>query len=279
MLSATQSVTLLLGYFTLKLVYPCVNLKGAFLRTLVFPTYCFAILMKLNMTNPTPLKIAVLVSGSGSNLQVLIDKQLQQLLNIQIVGVISNKADAYALERIRLANEQQQANIATAVIERDDNGKKYTRVGFEQQALQELRAWQPDLVVLAGFMRILTPLFIDGVTSSTGLNVPMINLHPSLLPRYKGLDTHTRVLQSGERYHGCSVHLVTSELDAGEVIAQAVTCVNAAENASQLQQRVHTMEHQLLPMVVGLFAERIVSLKNNQLTNRLGLNLPMKLWL
>lgn len=75
------------------------------------------------MTNPTPLKIAVLVSGSGSNLQVLIDKQLQQLLNIQIVGVISNKADAYALERIRLANEQQQANIATAMIERDDNGK------------------------------------------------------------------------------------------------------------------------------------------------------------
>lgn len=234
--------------------------------------------MKLNMTNPTALKIAVLVSGSGSNLQVLIDKQLQQLLNIQIVGVISNKADAYALERIRLANEQQ-ANIATAVIARDDNGKKYTRVGFEQRALQELRAWQPDLVVLAGFMRILTPLFIDGVTSSTGLNVPMINLHPSLLPNYKGLDTHTRVLQSGERYHGCSVHLVTSELDAGEVIAQAVTCVNAAENADQLQQRVHAMEHQLLPMVVGLFAERIVSLNNNQLTNRLGLNLPIKLWL
>ena len=234
--------------------------------------------MNLNMTNPTPLKIAVLVSGSGSNLQVLIDKQLQQLLNIQIVGVISNKADAYALERIRLANEQQ-ANIATAVIERDDNGKKYTRVGFEKQALQELRAWQPDLVVLAGFMRILTPLFIDGVTSSTGLNVPMINLHPSLLPNYKGLDTHTRVLQSGERYHGCSVHLVTSELDAGEVIAQAVTCINAAESTDQLQQRVHAMEHQLLPMVVGLFAERIVSLNNNQLSNRLGLNLPIKLWL
>lgn len=230
------------------------------------------------MTNPTPLKITVLVSGSGSNLQVLIDKQLQQLLNIQIVGVISNKADAYALERIRLANEQQ-ANIATAVIERGDNGKKYTRVGFEQKALQELRAWQPDLVVLAGFMRILTPLFIDGVTSKDGLNVPMINLHPSLLPNYKGLDTHTRVLQSGERYHGCSVHLVTSELDAGEVIAQAVTCVNAAESADQLQQRVHAMEHQLLPMVVGLFAERIVSLKNNQLSNRLGLNLPIKLWL
>lgn len=231
------------------------------------------------MTHSIPLKVAVLVSGSGSNLQVLIDKQLNQQLNIQIVGVISNKADAYALERIRLANEQQQANIATAVIDRDDKGKKYTRVGFEQKALDVLSVWQPDLVVLAGFMRILTPLFIDGVTSNNGLNVPMINLHPSLLPNYKGLDTHQRVINSGERYHGCSVHMVTSELDAGEVIAQAVTTVKPAESAEQLQQRIHALEHQLLPMVVGLFAQGIVSLKNNKLSNSLGLNLPMKLWL
>lgn len=231
------------------------------------------------MTHSIPLKVAVLVSGSGSNLQVLIDKQLNQQLNIQIVGVISNKADAYALERIRLANEQQQANIATAVIDRDDKGKKYTRVGFEQKALDVLSAWQPDLVVLAGFMRILTPLFIDGVTSNNGLNVPMINLHPSLLPNYKGLDTHQRVINSGERYHGCSVHMVTSELDAGEVIAQAVTTVKPTESAEQLQQRIHALEHQLLPMVVGLFAQGIVSLKNNKLSNSLGLNLPIKLWL
>lgn len=225
----------------------------------------------------TPLKIAVLVSGSGSNLQVLIDKQLSHTLNIQIVGVISNNANAYALERVRLANEQRQANIAIAIIDRDNNGKKYTRVGFEQRALAVLNDWQPDLVVLAGFMRILTPLFIDGVTSINGLNVPMINLHPSLLPNYKGLDTHSRVLQSGETYHGCSVHLVTSELDAGEVIAQAVTTVKGGETAEELQNRVHTLEHQLLPMVVGLFAQNIVKLENAKLTNSLGLTLPIKM--
>lgn len=223
-----------------------------------------------------PLKIAVLVSGSGSNLQVLIDKQLNKSLHIEIVGVISNKADAFALERVRLANKQQKANIATAVIDRDENGKKYTRVGFEQKALDVLKDWQPDLVVLAGFMRILTPLFIDGVNDD--LNVPMINLHPSLLPNYKGLDTHERVLKSGEKYHGCSVHLVTSELDAGEVIAQAVTDVKNGESAKDLQHRVHTLEHQLLPMVVGLFAQEIVKVKDGKLTNSLGLTLPLKLF-
>ncbi|MGL5251768.1 MAG: phosphoribosylglycinamide formyltransferase [Moraxella sp.] len=225
----------------------------------------------------TPLKIAVLVSGSGSNLQVLIDKQLEQSLNIQIVGVISNKADAYALERVRLANHTQQANIAAAVIDRDDHGKKYNRVDFEQKALDILGNWQPDLVVLAGFMRILTPLFIDGV--NTGLGIPMINLHPSLLPHYKGLDTHQRVLKSGERYHGCSVHLVTSELDAGAVIAQALTTVCPHDTAASLQQRVHRLEHQLLPMVVALFAQHVVSVTNHQADNTLGIDLPLKLWL
>ena len=156
-------------------------------------------------------KIAVLVSGNGSNLQILIDKMQSGDLPVQIVGVISNKADAYALKR---ANN---ANIITAIIDKDEQGKRYTRQGFEQKALDQLQDWQPDLIVLAGFMRILTPDFIHGVP------YPMINLHPSLLPHYKGLDTHQRVLQAGETLHGCSVHWVTAELDAGEVIAQAIT--------------------------------------------------------
>ncbi|MFW2177845.1 MULTISPECIES: phosphoribosylglycinamide formyltransferase [unclassified Moraxella] len=225
--------------------------------------------------NQTPLKVAVLVSGNGSNLQVLIDKMQSGQLPIQIVGVISNKADAYALTR---ANN---ANIPTAIIDRDEHGKKYSRVGFEQKALDVLQSWQPDLVVLAGFMRILTPLFIngviDGVTADNGLNVPMINLHPSLLPNYKGLDTHERVLKSGERYHGCSVHLVTSELDAGEVIAQAVTAIKHNETAEALQNRVHTLEHQLLPMVVALFAQGVIMVDGEILKNQLGLNFPIKL--
>ncbi|WP_315043345.1 phosphoribosylglycinamide formyltransferase [Faucicola mancuniensis] len=222
--------------------------------------------------NSKPLKIAVLVSGSGSNLQVLIDKQLNKSLNIDIVGIISNRADAFALERAK------KANITTAIIDKDDNGKKYTRVGFEQKALEVLNDWQPDLVVLAGFMRILTPLFIDGVTAQNGLHVPMINLHPSLLPNYKGLDTHERVLKSGEKYHGCSVHLVTSELDAGEVIAQAVTEVKHSETADELQNRVHTLEHQLLPMVVNLFAEQVLQQKNGEIINKVGVDLPLKLF-
>lgn len=198
----------------------------------------------------TPLKIAVLVSGSGSNLQALIDKQLDGQLNIQIVGVISNNADAYALTRAT------NANIPTAIIDRDDNDKKYKRTEFEQRALDILSQWQADLVVLAGFMRILTPLFIDGVND--GLKIPMINLHPSLLPNYKGLDTHARVLKSGEKYHGCSVHLVISELDAGQVLTQAVLEVGSCDTPKSLQEHVHSLEHQLLPWTVGLIADGLL---------------------
>ncbi|WP_019520128.1 phosphoribosylglycinamide formyltransferase [Faucicola boevrei] len=216
-----------------------------------------------------PLKLAVLVSGSGSNLQVLIDKQLNNTLNIQIVGVISNKETAYALTRAK------SANINTFVIDKDDTGKTYKRIEFEKRALDILKELQPNLVVLAGFMKILTPLFINGVNHE--LNIPMINLHPSILPAYKGLDTHARVLRAGEKYHGCSVHLVTEELDAGAVIAQAVTQVKECETADELQARIHTLEHKLLPMMVGWFADDIVVVNNGKLVSRLGTKLPMKI--
>lgn len=216
----------------------------------------------------SPLRIAVLVSGNGSNLQVLIDKQNQ--LNIQIVCVISNKQNAYALTR---ANN---ANIKTFVFDKDDNGKNYKRIEFEKKALEILRELQPDLVVLAGFMKILTPLFINGVNNE--LNIAMINLHPSLLPHYKGLDTHKRVLQAGEKYHGCSVHLVTEALDAGAVISQAVTQVKECETADELQARIHTLEHKLLPMVVGWFANGYVLVNNGKLVSGLGIESPIRLW-
>lgn len=212
-------------------------------------------------------KIAVLVSGNGSNLQILIDKMQSGDLPVQIVGVISNKADAYALKR---ANN---ANIITAIIDKDEQGKRYTRQGFEQKALDQLQDWQPDLIVLAGFMRILTPDFIHGVP------YPMINLHPSLLPHYKGLDTHQRVLQAGETLHGCSVHWVTAELDAGEVIAQAVTPILQSDTLDSLQSRVHGLEHQLLPFVVGLFAKKLLASEHATLQNHLGIKLPLKLLL
>ena len=212
-------------------------------------------------------KIAVLVSGNGSNLQILIDKMQSGDLPVQIVGVISNKADAYALKR---ANN---ANIITAIIDKDEQGKRYTRQGFEQRALDQLQDWQPDLIVLAGFMRILTTDFIHGVPC------PMINLHPSLLPHYKGLDTHQRVLQAGETLHGCSVHWVTPELDAGEVIAQAVTPILQSDTLDSLQSRVHGLEHQLLAFVVGLFAKKLLASEHATLQNHLGIKLPLRLLL
>ncbi len=212
-------------------------------------------------------KIAVLVSGNGSNLQILIDKMQSGDLPVQIVGVISNKADAYALKR---ANN---ANIITAIIDKDEQGKRYTRQGFEQKALDQLQDWQPDLIVLAGFMRILTPDFIHGVPC------PMINLHPSLLPHYKGLDTHQRVLQAGETLHGCSVHWVTPELDAGEVIAQAVTPILQSDTLDSLQSRVHGLEHQLLAFVVGLFAKKLLASERGTLQNHLVIKLPLRLLL
>lgn len=200
--------------------------------------------------NMKKLNIAVLVSGNGSNLQVLIEQMQAGVLPINIAGVISNNADAYALTRAK------DAGIETFVIDKDNAGKKYQRTQFERLALDVLQRLQPDLVVLAGFMRILTPLFIDGVSALC----PMINLHPSLLPVYKGLDTHARVLKTGDRQHGCSVHLVTSELDAGQVLSQAVLDVAVNDTPATLQDRVHALEYVLLPRTIDFIAKGVIDL-------------------
>lgn len=200
------------------------------------------------------LKIAVLVSGNGSNLQVLIEHMQSGKLPIKIVAVISNKADAYALVRAK------NANIATFVIDKNEQGKTYKRAEFERLALDVLKPLGVDLVVLAGFMKILTPLFINGVKD--GLNASMINLHPSLLPSYKGLDTHARVLQSGERYHGCSVHLVTAKLDAGQILSQAVLEIHPNDTPATLQNRVHALEHMLLPCTIDFIVRGVIDVDN-----------------
>lgn len=200
------------------------------------------------------LKIAVLVSGNGSNLQVLIDKMQAGKLPIDIVAVVSNKADAYALTRAK------NANIPAFVIDKNEQGKTYKRAEFERLALDVLKPLGVDLVVLAGFIKILTPLFINGVKDE--LNAPMINLHPSLLPAYKGLDTHERVLKSGERYHGCSVHLVTAELDAGQILSQAVLEVHPNDTPATLQNKVHALEHQLLPRTIDFIARGVIDVED-----------------
>ena len=177
------------------------------------------------------IKIAVLVSGSGSNLQALIDANLSG----KIVGVISNKPEAYALERA------QKTGIATAVIEH----KQYpNREAFDDVMHQQLLDWDVDLVVLAGFMRILSAKFVQAWEGK------MVNIHPSLLPHYKGMHTHQRVLNTGDVFHGCTVHYVTAELDAGHALAQGVLKVNVHDNASSLASRVHVLEHVIYPQVV-----------------------------
>ena len=190
------------------------------------------------------MKIAVLVSGTGSNLQALIDAQLSGQLSGQIVGVLSNKADAYALQR---ATQQQ---IATTVI----SHKNYSnRAGFDEAMHQQLLSWQVDVVILAGFMRILTADFVSKWQGK------MLNIHPSLLPYYKGINTHQRVLNTGDRLHGCTVHFVSTELDAGQSIAQFAIAVAPHDNAETLAKRVHKLEHVLYPQVLQWFC-------NGQLT-------------
>ena len=177
------------------------------------------------------IKIAVLVSGSGSNLQALIDANLSG----QIVGVISNKPDAYALTRA------QNAGIPTAVIEH----KQYPdRETFDDVMHQLLLVWNVDLVVLAGFMRILSAKFVQAWEGK------MLNIHPSLLPHYKGMHTHQRVLNTGDTLHGCTVHYVTAELDAGPALAQGVLQVNLHDTPESLANRVHVLEHLIYPQVV-----------------------------
>lgn len=190
------------------------------------------------------MRIAVLVSGNGSNLQALIDANLSG----QIIGVLSNKADAYALERAK------KANIATAVVSHKDFPN---RESFDEAMHQLLLAWQIDLVILAGFMRILTPSFVSQWQGK------MLNIHPSLLPYYKGVNTHQRVLNTGDRFHGCTVHFVTAELDAGQSIAQSAIEVHLNDTVETLAQRVHKLEHFIYPQVAEWLC-------NGQLTWRDG---------
>ncbi len=180
------------------------------------------------------MRIAVLVSGHGSNLQALIDANLSG----HIVGVLSNNPKAFALERAK------QANIPTATIIHQDFP---TRQNFDEQIHKQLLSWQVDLVILAGFMRILSSEFVQKWQGC------MLNIHPSLLPVYKGTHTHQRVLNTGDRLHGCTVHFVSAELDAGQAIAQASLIVHPNDNLNTLTSRVHALEHFIYPIVVEWF--------------------------
>ena len=187
-----------------------------------------------------PCNVVVLISGSGSNLQALIDSVARDGNPARIAAVISNRADAYGLQRAK------QAGIATELL---DHKQFDGREAFDAALIQAIDAYQPDLVVLAGFMRILTPGFVQHYAGR------LLNIHPSLLPRYKGLHTHQRALEAGDSEHGCSVHFVTEELDGGPLVVQAVLPVMAGDTAESLASRVHRQEHQIYPLAVRWFAE------------------------
>lgn len=184
-----------------------------------------------------PCQVVVLISGNGSNLQAIIDHRPAG--GYQLCAVISNRADAFGLQR---AN---RAGITTRVV---DHKAFASREAFDAQLMQEIDAFRPDLVVLAGFMRILSTGFVQHYAGR------LLNIHPSLLPAYKGTQTHQRVLEAGEVSHGASVHFVTPELDGGPVIRQAVIDVLADDDKDTLAQRVAIEEHKIYPEVITWFA-------------------------
>ena len=186
-------------------------------------------------------KIVVLISGSGSNLQALMDKLHKQQINnqhVEIVAVISNKADAYGLERAREANIPAILVASKGVASRDQ---------YDALLAAELEQLQPDLILLAGFMRILTSDFVNQYQGK------MLNIHPSLLPKYPGVNTHQRAIDAGDEAHGATVHFVTPELDSGPTVLQAKVPVFAEDTAQDLADRVLTQEHQIYALAASWF--------------------------
>jgi len=182
-------------------------------------------------------KIAVLVSGRGSNLQALIDAAKDESYPAEICLVVSNNPDAYGLERAR------EAGLETEVL----NHRDYqSRESFEEALDNLIKLYGARIVCLAGFMRILTPWFCDRWRDL------LINIHPSLLPSFKGLHTHERALETGVRIHGCTVHYVRPEMDAGPIIGQAAVPVLKGDTPDDLAARVLEAEHKLYPQCVAL---------------------------
>lgn len=181
--------------------------------------------------------IVVLISGNGSNLQAMIDACESGIIkDARISAVLSNKADAYGLERAR------QAGIDALHLSAADFAD---RAAFDQAMAERIDRYQPDLVVLAGFMRILSGEFVGRYQGR------MINVHPSLLPKYTGLNTHQRAIDAGDSEHGTSVHFVTEELDGGPVILQAKVPIFAGDSADEVLARVQEQEHRIYPMVAN----------------------------
>ena len=197
------------------------------------------------MNASQPLSLVVLISGGGSNLQAIIDAIESGSLNASIAAVISNRPQAFGLERAR------KHGITAIGL---DHTEHDSREAFDQCLQREIDRFQPDIIVLAGYMRILSETIIQH------FHPRMLNIHPSLLPRYPGLNTHQRALDAGDDRHGISIHVVTPELDAGPVILQGHFPIERADDAQSLQHKGHALEHKMYPLVLKWLSENRLKL-------------------
>jgi phosphoribosylglycinamide formyltransferase 1 len=195
-------------------------------------------------------RVAVLISGRGSNMAALIEAAKEESYPAEIWLVVSNRPDAAGLERAR------DAGIATTIVDHASYGND--REAFEQALQAVLEGAGIELVCLAGFMRLLTPWLVERWQGR------MLNMHPSLLPAFRGLDTHARAIEAGVRIHGASVHFVVPEMDSGPIIAQAAVPVIEGETADALAARVLAVEHKIYPLALRLLAEGRVELEGSR---------------
>ncbi|MFT5218547.1 MAG: phosphoribosylglycinamide formyltransferase-1 [Planctomycetota bacterium] len=204
------------------------------------------------------LSLVVMISGNGSNLQSIIDAIEAGRLNANIASVVSNNTSAYGLMRAK--NHQ----LPTQVI---DHRNYADRDQFDRAIGKLLRDIDPDFVVLAGFMRIL------GAELIASFKNRILNIHPSLLPAYKGLNTHRRALENGEHEHGVSIHLVTAELDDGPVLLQGRYPIDASDDVESLQRKGHNLEHHMYPQLLSWLSDGDISIENDNILHH---QLPMK---
>jgi phosphoribosylglycinamide formyltransferase-1 len=193
--------------------------------------------------------LVVLISGSGTNLQAIIDACDSGVLPVEVTTVISNERDAYGLNRARAANIPARTLDHRAFAHRAD---------FDRELKTLIDSYKPNLLVLAGFMRVLGEEFVRHFLGRT------MNIHPSLLPNYPGLNTHARALADGATEHGATVHFVTTELDGGPQIVQKQISVRPDDTPGSLAGRVHQIEHEIYPRAIGWFAEGRLFMKGNR---------------
>lgn len=185
-------------------------------------------------------KLVVLISGNGSNLQSILDACASGRINGSVAAVFSNKESAYGLTRA------QQASVPGLALSPRDFPD---REAFDRQLMQEIDAFEPDLVVLAGYMRILSSAFVAHYHDR------LLNIHPSLLPKYPGLHTHRQALENGDKEHGTSVHFVTDELDGGPVVLQARVPIFSGDDEAEITARVQHQEHAIYPLAISWFTD------------------------